>query len=149
MGRLFAALGLVRLFKMQAYPHIPQNIRKLVNEHYCRTESFNAMLSESETTVLSGYEVKAIGPFPDVPLKVIYPSPECNMKNWIDYGVEEGLTKEMESLHEELARLALAYSTKSEWVIAENSTHAIHLDVPDFIVQQLGDLVNKAREGHL
>ncbi len=147
MGRLLAALGLVRLFKMEAYPRIPAEIKRHVNEHYSRPDAFNTFYSESVSSVLAGEEVKSIGPFPPIPLKIVYPSPEVNMKNWIDYGVDATLTKEMESLHEELAREMLAYSPKSEWIVAEKSTHAMHLDEPDFLIDQIKDLVIKAREG--
>lgn len=147
MGRLLATLGLVRLFKMEAYPRIPASIKKLVNEHYSQPTAFNAFYSESVSSVLSGEEVKAVGPFPQIPLKIVYPSPEVNIKNWIEYGVEESLTREMEKLHEELAKEMLDYSSRSEWVVAEHSTHAVHLDEPVFIAEQIRDLMGKCGGG--
>jgi pimeloyl-ACP methyl ester carboxylesterase len=143
MGRLLAMLGLVRLFKMEAYPRVPESVRKLVNEHYAQPRAFNAFYKETLSSVFAGEQVKAVGPFPQIPLKIVYPSAEVNARNWIAHGVDASLTWEMERLHEELAKEMLSYSSQSEWVVAEHSTHAIHLDEPLFIAGQIRDLLEK------
>jgi pimeloyl-ACP methyl ester carboxylesterase len=146
MGKQFAGLGLVRFFKPAPYANMPDNVRELVFEHYCQPKAYDAMIDEVLNIDQSIELIDGLPKFPDVPLKVIYPSPESNVQLWNKYGMKKELAEKMEKLHEELAHEQLGYSSHSEWVVAEKSSHAIHLDRPDLVVKEISDCIDKIRK---
>lgn len=146
MARKFSQLGLTRLFKPAPYPNIPDNVRGLVFEHYCQLKAFDAMIDEVSRMDQSIEMVKNLPAFPDIPLKILFPSPESNVKLWVQYGMREELAQKMEALHQELAREQLAYSPKSEWVVVEKSGHGMHLDRPDVVIKEIFDMVDKTKK---
>jgi hypothetical protein len=145
MGKMFAEYGLVRFFKPTPYENIPDNVRNLVFEHYCQIKAYDAMIDEVVNIDRDIDLINGLAKFPDVPLKIIYPSPESNIKLWTKYGMKKELAQKMEDLHQELAREQLGYSARNEWVVAERSSHAIHLDRPDLVIKEISDVIDKTR----
>lgn len=88
--------------------------------------------------------IKSLGSFPDVPLIVIGRDKEYNIKT----GTEEGLPLwELSLLEEKWEELIIAQtnlSKYSELIIAKESSHSIHTDRPDVIIDAVYKLKSSA-----
>ena len=90
-------------------------------------------------------ELGASEGFPAVPLRVITHSPEVQIEQIVRFG---GLPKEqaesVEKLWRELLQAHLALSPKSSLVVAERSSHNVHLDEPDLVVKNILEMIEVA-----
>ena len=144
-GRIFAMLGLMRLFRFVPYLHVPKKIRRLVINHYSSQRAYNAILNELENWRVSIDQLKNQPSFPDIPLKILFPATEATIKSWTAYKVPEDLARKMENLHEKLVKDMLAYSSKSELVVIPDTTHAIHLDQPELVAEKIIQTIYELR----
>jgi len=136
-GKIFAMLGLMRLFRFVPYLHVPKKIRRLVINHYSSQRAYHAILNELSNWRQSAEQIKNLPSFPDIPLKILFPATEATIKSWTAFKVPEDLARKMEHLHELLAKDMLAYSSKSELIVIPDTTHAIHLDQPELVAENI------------
>lgn len=86
------------------------------------------------------------GPFPEIPIKVLYHSSTSVVDEIVKHGgLEVEDARKVEMLWEELAKEHLKLSSKSEWIVATGSNHHIHLQAHDLVVTTILDLVQGAR----
>jgi pimeloyl-ACP methyl ester carboxylesterase len=145
-ARIFALLGLMRLFRFVPYLHVPKKIRRLVINHYSSQRAYQSILNELQNWRLSVEQIKDLPSFPEVPLKILFPATEATIKSWLNYKVPEELARNMEKLHEELVKNMLSYTAKSELIMVPDTTHAIHLDQPELVAEKIIRTIYEIRE---
>lgn len=144
-ARKYALSGLMRLFRFTPYQNIPKKIKRLVINHYSSQRAYKAMLSELENWKSNVEQIGKMSSFPDVPLKILFPSSDATIKNWMSYKMPEKLARDMEKLHLTLAENMLGYSSKSEMIRVPDTTHALHLDQPELVAEKLIQLIYELR----
>lgn len=120
------------------YKKILPDIDGLVFEEFITNPRlFNTIADEFENWGSSSECIKAMGKFPNIPLKVIARDKELAVKPFIKHGIPE----QEAILYEECWRqLQLELSHLSEegiLIIADSSDHDIHIDRPDIIIECL------------
>jgi pimeloyl-ACP methyl ester carboxylesterase len=144
-GRIFAMIGLMRLFRFVPYLNVPKKIKRLVINHYSSLRAYKAILNELENWRLSVEQLKSLPSFPDIPFKILFPATEATINSWTAFKVPEDLARKMEQLHEKLVKDMLAYSSKSELVVIPETTHAIHLDQPELVAEKIIQTIYELR----
>jgi len=95
----------------------------------------------------AGDPLEDAGPFPEIPIKVLYHSSEAVVDEIVKYGglkVEDA--SKVEKLWEELVKEYLKLSPRSEWIVAAGSNHFVHLQAHDLVVNTVLDLVRGTRQ---
>ncbi|MFC0186760.1 alpha/beta fold hydrolase [Fictibacillus aquaticus] len=86
--------------------------------------------------------LKEKGNFPDIALKLITHTPRKAMEEIIYYG---GTTEEeaqlIDEISQKLMKEYLTFSSKSELILAKNSSHYIHLTEPELIKKAIEDII--------
>jgi pimeloyl-ACP methyl ester carboxylesterase len=144
-GKIFAMLGMMRLFRFVPYLNVPKKIKRLVINHYSSQRAYKAILNELANWRLSVEQIKNLPSFPDIPLKILFPATEATIKSWTAYKVSEELARKMEHLHEKLLKEMLSYSSKSELIVIPDTTHAIHLDQPELVAEKIIQTIYELR----
>jgi pimeloyl-ACP methyl ester carboxylesterase len=144
-GRKFAKSGLERITGFLPYENVPAPVKNLVVEHYCSPRSYDAMQDEIVRIDSCIAIIDRLGPFPAIPLKIIAPSSESIMREWIKYQVPRPVAEKMQKLHEELTKELIRYSPAGTLSIIDQTGHGIHLDRPDALIAEIGSLIEEIR----
>src|SRR5690606_19909311 len=104
---------------------------------------YQAMYSEIYNWKKDAEKIISLGDFPDIPLFVIGRDKEYNIKLGVMEGLPERELRIFEEKWEELITRQGNLNNKSKLIFASNSTHQIHLDRPDVIIEALHKLVVK------
>jgi len=148
MNRLLAKSGLLRLARGSvrklvdsAFGSLPVEDREEILDAFLRPRYWDAVVDELVQTYPSFDEIRKVGPFPPVPVKVVYHTPEKSVDASRAYGIPEKEAVAIETLWETLIREFLELSPKSEWVTAKHSGHMLHVDEPELVVESVKGLV--------
>lgn len=135
-----------RLLTFQAT--LPATIREVIWQHFTLPKAYRAIESEHQqnSTSSNSSEVRNAGAFPAVPLKVIYHSPRRMVRDLQRYrGLQRDDAEEVEQIWQQLARAYLRLSPQSEWIVAQDSGHYIHIERPELVVDEIRRLVLRVR----
>lgn len=142
MAKTFASIGLAGLFKSSYINNISEDVKNNVVNHYSSSSTFDTAFKEYEN-VHNGFDaVHKAGPFPDIPIAIVYHSPEKNIELMKKYKASDDDAKKVEELWKKLIKEE--YSTLSKncrWVVADKSTHSIHTEQPDLVNEIILELV--------
>lgn len=152
MNRLLAKSGILRLAKgsvrklvNSAFGSLPSEDREEILAAFLRPEYWDAVVDELVQAYPSFDAVRKAGPFPTVPVKVLYHTPERSVAASGKYGIPENEALAIEALWETLIREFLELSPKSEWAVAKHSGHMLHIDEPELVVESVKGLVRGRR----
>ena len=150
-------LGLMRVFRNSLYKKLMCNYedlspttREVIWQHFTLPKSHAAMLNEYQqnATAANSSEVRAAGTFPHVPLKVIYHSPRKMVREMMQYGMlQREDADEVELIWEQLVRAYLRLSPHSEWIVAQDTGHFIHLERPELVLSEVREMIETVRSG--
>lgn len=88
--------------------------------------------------------LKTKGDFPNIPLHIIYHTPEIMINEIIEYG---GLTRkeaeEVEKLWQEITKGYLSFTGSSKFIKSNNSSHYVHLTEFNLIENSLSEIVSR------
>jgi len=148
-------LGLMRVFRSRLskqllahYGTLSPSTREILWQHFTLPKAHAAMLNEYEqnATPANSTAVRAAGTFPPVPLKVIYHSPRKMVQEMMQFGLlQREDADEVELIWEQLVRAYLRLSPKSEWIVAQDCGHYIHLERPELVLGETLALIHAAR----
>jgi pimeloyl-ACP methyl ester carboxylesterase len=150
------AFGLLRVltlvFKRASpftyYRRLPAKTVEALWRHLLLPKTYKTMLGEYREArkAINSEKLKRSGDFPRVPVKVVYHSP-ARMIDEIarNSKLSRDDATRVENLWQELVREYLTLSPESEWVEA-NSSHFVHLDVPEVVVEAVNALVARSRQ---
>lgn len=108
-------------------------------KHYkTAIEEYNAAHQEQYIARL-----KTRADFPNIPLYIIYHTPEIMINEIIEYG---GLTKEeatkVEKLWEEIVKGYLSFTDSSKFIKSNNSSHFVHLTEFNLLEDSLSEIAD-------
>ncbi len=135
-----------RLLSYQAA--LPATIREVIWQHLTLPKAYRAVANEHEQndTPANSSEVRNAGAFPPVPLKVIYHSPRRMVHTLTQFrGLQKEDAEEVEQIWQQLARAYIRLSPQSEWIVARESGHYIHIDEPELVIEEIRQLVLRVR----
>ena len=153
------AFGLLRVLKPVAkrkrsaifshYDNLPSQTVETLWRHLLLPKTYRTMLGEYREAhkAVNSEILKRSGVFPKIPIKILYHSPEKMIDEIMSHsslGREDA--ERVERLWQELVRGYLSLSSESEWILANGSSHFIHLDTPNVVVEavkQVLDIVPK------
>lgn len=148
MNRLLAKSGVLKLAKGSvrklvdsAFGSLPSEDREEILSVFLRPRYWDAVVDELVQTYPSFDAVRDAGPFPPVPVKVLYHTPAKSVDASMAYGIPEKEAVAIETLWEALIREFLELSPRSEWVVAKHSGHMLHIDEPELVVESVKELV--------
>lgn len=122
---------------------LPKEIHNRIIDFQINPALYKAMYSEIKNWKKDAALIKSIEGTFNYPLLVIGRDKEFT----IDIGVKEGFPKcelrTLEEKWEELIKNQASLSTNSELIFADQSSHSIHLDRPDIIIESIVKLVGK------
>jgi len=122
---------------------LPKEIHKRLIDFKTNPAMYKAMYSEIMNWKQDAALIKSIEGTFNYPLLVIGRDKEFT----IDTGVKEGFPKSelriLEEKWEELIKNQASLSTSSELIFADQSSHSIHLDRPDILIESIEKLVGK------
>lgn len=136
--RFLAKMGIPRLINLFKQYSFPIDLDKQLREYFCQDSLFKTWLSEMNNLELSITQVKDAAPFPSIPLWVVTHSRQIHIEYYEKMGkgyISKEDAENIENLWEETYRKYLNSSPLSQWIVATNSSHAIPLDQPDFVIQ--------------
>lgn len=128
---------------------LPATIREVIWQHFTLPKAYRAIVSEHQqnSTPSNSSEVRNAGTFPAVPLKVIYHAPRRMVRDLQRYrGLQRDDAEKVEQIWQQLARAYLRLSPQSEWVVAQDSGHYVHIDRPELVVDEIRRLVLLVRQ---
>ncbi len=144
-------LGLMRVFKsiiqtklLSYHSNLPATTREVIWQHLALPKAYRAIVSEYEQnrTPANSSDIRSAGTFPPVPLKVIYHSPRRMVREMMRHkGLQRDDAEEVEQIWQQLVRAYLRLTPRSEWIVAPESGHYIHLDQPELVIDEIRLLV--------
>jgi pimeloyl-ACP methyl ester carboxylesterase len=155
------AFGLLRFLKplvkraapFSSYKGLSDQTAQTLWRHLLLPKTYKTMLGEYREAqkVVNGEVLKKSGSFPQVPVKVLYHSPERMIDEIVrGSGLGRDDAERVERLWQEWVRDSLSLSPESEWIVAGSSGHFIHLDAPGVVleaVEKLLDRIGKTKRG--
>lgn len=117
---------------------LSKEIQNELLNFYVNPNLYKALASELENWDDSCLDVKDIGEFPNIPLKVLLRDGEFSIKSTVEEdGIPESEARKIEELWQELVKEQSKLSDKSELIIAEGSGHCIYVNRPDVIIDAI------------
>lgn len=132
-----ATRGYFRVFPLFRGYKLDKRFKRHIEEHYARSENYNAMQLEYSELESSLAEIEAMGEFPPLPIRVLYPSNESLIRDWIRNGIPEYSARQLGRLHQELSRDILQLSPNADLLEIPGSGEHIHLSKPDIVVREI------------
>lgn len=99
------------------------------------------MADEFASWIHDGEDIKSMGRFPDIPLRVIARDKIISIRNWMRYDIPEGEAVRHENKWRELQEELALLSNQGELIIASDSNHLIYIDRPDVVIACLKEFV--------
>ena len=138
-----ASKGFLRLLPVFKGYHLDRRYRRHIIEHYTRLENYETMQQEFSKIQESLNKIEAAGPFPPIPLKVLFPANESLIREWIRKGITEYSARKLGRIHHELAQDILKLSPKTTCYEIAGSGEYIHLSKPDLVVKSIFELIDE------
>ncbi len=148
LGLMRPLRGALQRKLLAHHGRLPAATREVIWQHYALNQAHKAMMSERQQndTPANSSDVRAAGPFPHVPVKIIYHSPRRMVREMTMLGgLQRDDAEEVEGIWQQLVRAYLKLSPDGEWIVAPESGHYIHLDQPDLVVRETQDMVEQLR----
>lgn len=122
---------------------LTKEIKKDILDFTINPNLYKAILSEIENWHEDAKEIKRIGDFPNIPLKVLTRDPNYSLKLLLSEGIPYKEAIQLEDTWHQLIREQATLSEKSEIHIVDNASHSIHLDRPDFVIKTIREMVKE------
>lgn len=132
-----AIRGYYRIFPLFKGYKMDKRYKRQVDEHYARSENYDTMQLEFSELESSLEEIAAADAFPPIPLRVLYPSNESLIRDWIRNGIPEYSARQLGRLHQEVSGDILKLSPHATMVEVEGSGEHIHISKPDVVVREI------------
>lgn len=101
---------------------------------------YKAMRSEISNWKKDADIIKSLGAFPNIPLIVIGRDKEYTIRLGTDDGLPESELRLFEEKWQELILSQVNLSQRSRFILAQNSSHSIHMDRPDIIIESINNI---------
>ncbi len=136
-GRSLAKFGLFRYLTVLPQT-IPQQYHKHIVEVFSNPNSYKIFLDEYLSLMRISFPLlKSFPSFPTIPLTVIYHDSDVAIHRMMQFNTTRAQAELVERTWGQLTREYLAWSPKSRWVVAQKSTHQIHIDQPNIVIQEI------------
>ncbi|WP_026692320.1 alpha/beta fold hydrolase [Peribacillus kribbensis] len=112
-------------------------IQERLIEFQINPNLYKAMKSEIENWKRDAEIIKDLGSFPNIPLIVIGRDKNYNISLGINEGIPEPEIKIFEEEWHKLIKEQALLSRNSTLIFADQSTHSIHLDNPEVIIESI------------
>lgn len=119
----------------------PENIKNDIVEFETNPNLYKAVLSEFSNWHNDAQEIKSMGDFPNIPLKVLARDPIYSVKLQLDEGIPYEEAKLLEDTWQQLIQEQATLSSNSEIHLVENAGHSINLDRPNFVINTIKDMM--------
>ncbi len=119
---------------------LPLHLQQLIIDFQTKPTMYQAMYSEIANWKKDAEKIKSLGDFPNIPLTVIGRDKEYNITLGVLDGLPEWELRVFEEKWEELITRQGKLNKNSELIFASESTHQIHLDRPDVIIEALHNM---------
>jgi len=144
LGLMRVCKGLIQTKLLSYHASLPATTLEVIWQHLALPKAYRSIVSEHEQnrTPANSSDIRSSGTFPPVPLKVIYHSPHKMVREMMRYqGLQRDDAEEVEQIWQQLARAYLRLTPHSEWIVAPESGHYIHLDQPELVIDEVRLLV--------
>lgn len=143
LAKLWETAGVDKLVKFLP-SNIPSKIKNHVLENFSRPESLKTILDEYKSSFTITFPKMSKIPFPsNIPLRIIYHSPQKNINELVKQGATKQQAKRIESIGEQLTKEYIKLSNDSKWIIADKSSQNVHLDQEEIIIETVKNLYYK------
>lgn len=133
---------MVTLFQGQStFKYYPEDVLPALFSILSLRKSYITERRESLDFAMSGEQVSAAGPLPDIPLTVITRGKQA----WPDNPYGNMLELAWLQMQKELVKM----SPQGKQIIAEKSTHLIQLEQPDLVANAVMSVINEVRHSRI
>ncbi|WP_082665697.1 alpha/beta fold hydrolase [Exiguobacterium chiriqhucha] len=122
---------------------LPNDVQTELIQFFQRPNLYKTMIDEVKNWHADARFIKQLGNLGVMPLYVIGRDADHEVEQGMLNGLPESELRLLEATWHQLIREQTMLSTTSKLVIAERSTHAVHLDRPDVIVAVVEDHINQ------
>lgn len=137
----FAPFGIVRLFSFTHRPGLPAKYVELDDALRDQLQFCKTMDAEYAAQALNFTNMESLGDLGDLPLIVIARGEGINPAQLP--GLSEETVSEVEEGWMKLQQELSTLSSNSEYWIAENSTHNVHIEQPEIVIQAILALLSE------
>jgi pimeloyl-ACP methyl ester carboxylesterase len=145
--KMLASAGIYRLLLPFKGYKLDKRYRRYITEHYCRNANYDAMIDELEQ-IEQALNEAAAGSFPEIPVRILFPSSESLIRNWVRNGISEYSARQLQRIYEDLSKDYIKISPYTTSTEVMGSGEHIHLSKPEIIVQEIREMtsVKKAKK---
>ncbi|WP_252504038.1 alpha/beta fold hydrolase [Sporosarcina sp. Marseille-Q4943] len=122
---------------------IPEKVQQRLLDFLVRPSLFKAMYSEISNWKKDAEMIKSIETTLNVPLIVLGRDKEFSIRLEMQDGLPEEELRVFEEKWEELITRQGNLSNDNKILFVNGSTHSIHIDRPDIVIQSISEIVNK------
>ncbi|HHW22289.1 MAG TPA: alpha/beta hydrolase [Clostridiaceae bacterium] len=137
-----ASTGIYRLMPPFRGYKLDKRYKRHIIEHYSRTANYDAMINELEQIELALNESAACSSFPEIPVRILFPSSESLIRNWVRSGISEYSARQLQRVYEDLSKDLLKISPCTSSTEVMGSGEYIHLSKPEIVVQEIREMVS-------
>ncbi|WP_397538749.1 alpha/beta fold hydrolase [Rummeliibacillus pycnus] len=119
---------------------LPNDIQQRLINFQINPSLYKAMCSEISNWKKDGDIIKNLVEYPDIPLIVIGRDKVHNIRLGIMEGLPEWELRLFEEKWQELIMNQVNLTSNGKFIIAQEASHAIHIDRPDIIVQSINKI---------
>lgn len=141
-----ASKGIYRLSSPFKSYKLDKRYKRHIVEHYIRTANYDTMIDELDQVETALKEASASEDFPEIPVRILFPSGESLIRNWVRNGISEYSARQLQRVYEDLSKDIMRispYTTSTEIV---GSGEYIHLSKPEIIIQEIRQMIS-AKKG--
>lgn len=121
----------------------PDEIQMKIIDFQIKPSLYKAIYLEMCSWKIDALKIKTLNSFPNVPLIVIARDKDYNIKLGVLDGLPEGELQILEEKWNQLIRDQVNLNTKSELILATNSSHFVYLDRPDVIIVAIKKVIER------
>ncbi len=140
--RNLASKGIYKLSSPFRGYKLDKRYKRHIIEHYSRTSNYDTMINDLEQLENAMNELNADGKFPEIPVRVLYPSGESLIRNWVRNGINEYSARQLQRVYEDLSKDVIKITPHSTSMEVFGSGEHIHLSKPDIIVEEIRQMIN-------
>lgn len=141
-----AAAGLYRLSSPIKGYNPDKQYKRYIVEHYSRTANYDTMLEEIAQVEAALGEASAGESFPAIPVRILYPSGETVIRQWVKSGISEYSARQLHRVYEEMSKDIMDISPLVSSEEVPGSGEFIHISKPEAIVRELNQLITPKKE---
>jgi pimeloyl-ACP methyl ester carboxylesterase len=122
---------------------IPKEVQQRLLDFQIRPSLYKAMYYEISNWKQDAKHIKSLAMTLNVPLIILGRDKEFSIKLGVQGGLPEEELRTFEEKWEELINRQGEISNNSKIVFVRSSSHSIHIDRPEIIIQSIDEIVNK------